>query len=98
MQDSKSIETIILDAGPLITNTPSISTLLASSQQVVTLPAVLAEIRDESARNRVEHTVKPFLQLREPQPSSVNFVTAFARRTGDLAVLSKVDLSLLALT
>lgn len=95
---AKPVHTIVLDAGPLITNTPSISTLLASSERLITLPGVLAEIRDETARARVETTVKPFLQLREPKPSSVKFIVDFARRTGDLAVLSKVDLGVLALT
>jgi len=46
----------------------------------------------------LETTLQPFLKLRSPRPGSVQFVTDFARRTGDLQVLSKPDLQLLALT
>lgn len=42
--------------------------------------------------------MSPFLKLRTPRPDSVKFVTDFARRTGDLQVLSKPDIHLLALT
>jgi RNA-binding protein NOB1 len=38
------------------------------------------------------------LKLRNPRPESVKFVTDFARKTGDLQVLSKPDIHLLALT
>lgn len=40
----------------------------------------------------------PFLKFRTPRPESIKFVTDFARRTGDLMVLSKPDIHLIALT
>lgn len=40
----------------------------------------------------------PFLTLRNPRPDSIKFITDFSRRTGDLEVLSKPDIHLLALT
>lgn len=39
----------------------------------------------------------PFLKLRSPRPQSIKFITDFSRRTGDLEVMSKPDIHLLAL-
>ncbi|KAF2754733.1 putative art-4 protein [Pseudovirgaria hyperparasitica] len=97
MSLTKPTHTIILDAGPIIKNEPSVSTLLASSEALVTSPTVIAEIRDATTRARVETLLKPFLTLRQPKPSSLQFVAQFARKTGDYAVLSKTDLELIAL-
>ncbi|KAL8749022.1 MAG: hypothetical protein Q9199_007946 [Rusavskia elegans] len=98
MASPKPIHTIVLDAGPMLKNDPSISSLLAKADRLVTVPAVLPEIRDASARSRIETTWMPFLQTISPSPQSLKAVTDFARRTGDLAVLSKPDLHILALT
>lgn len=94
---SKKIHTVILDAGPLIQNVPPISTLLAQSHTLLTTPAVLSEIRDPDARNRIEMLCLPFLEQRTPRPESVKFVTNFAKQTGDMALLSKQDVGVLAL-
>ncbi|KAI9775432.1 MAG: Nin1 binding protein [Geoglossum umbratile] len=94
---TKPVHTVVLDAAPILTNSPPVSGLLASADVVVTVPAVLTEIRDETARARVEATLLPFLTLRSPRPASLATVTDFARRTGDLAVLSRPDLLVLAL-
>ncbi|KAL9054092.1 MAG: hypothetical protein Q9162_004349 [Coniocarpon cinnabarinum] len=94
---AKPFAALILDAGPIIKNTPSVSTLLAKSQKLVTLPSVVAEFRDEQTRIRVESTLKPFLLIRDPRPESVKHVADFARRTGDYAVLSGTDLKVAAL-
>lgn len=94
---SKPIHTLILDTGPLIKNDPPLSTLLAQAEELYTLPSVLPEIKDAATRARVETQLLPFLKLRSPRPESVSFVTAFARRTGDLEVLSRPDLHLIAL-
>ncbi|OBT81844.1 hypothetical protein VE02_09703 [Pseudogymnoascus sp. 03VT05] len=94
----KPIHTLVLDAAPIITNTPPISTLLAQSTELYTVPHVLAEIRDVAARARLETTLLPFLKLRTPRPASIKAVSDFARRTGDLEVLSKPDVLVLALS
>ncbi|KAI1355893.1 Nin one binding Zn-ribbon like-domain-containing protein [Xylaria sp. FL0043] len=94
---SKPIHALILDAGPLIKNDPPVSTLLAQAHELYTLPSVISEIRDAATRSRVETTLLPFLKLRSPRPASIKFVTDFARRTGDLEVLSKPDTHLMAL-
>ncbi|MCJ1369944.1 Nin1 binding protein [Loxospora ochrophaea] len=57
----------------------------------------MSEIRDPDARSRVETTLIPFLTLRNPEPRSLNLVAEFARKTGDLQVLSRPDLQVLAL-
>ncbi|KAI1444885.1 D-site 20S pre-rRNA nuclease [Annulohypoxylon stygium] len=95
---SKPIHSLVVDTGPLIKNDPPVSTLLAQAHQLYTLPSVISEIRDAATRARVETTLLPFLKLRSPKPESVKFITDFARRTGDLEVLSKPDIHLIALT
>ncbi|OTA91498.1 hypothetical protein M434DRAFT_397162 [Hypoxylon sp. CO27-5] len=95
---SKPIHSLVVDTGPLVKNDPPISTLLAQAHELYTVPSVLTEIRDAATRARVETTLIPFLKLRNPRPESIKFVTDFARRTGDLEVLSKPDLHLIALT
>ncbi|SPQ21547.1 79b5fbb8-da89-41c6-9608-cd6eefb3eb80 [Thermothielavioides terrestris] len=94
----KLVHSLVIDANAIIKNDPTVSTLLAQAEELFTIPAVVSEIRDEATRSRFETTLSPFLKLRNPRPESVRFVTDFARRTGDLQVLSKPDLHLLALT
>ena len=93
----KSIHTLILDTGPLIKNTISISTILASAKDIYTTSAVLSEIRDPVTRARVETTLLPFLKVRNPAPASYEAVTVFSKKTGDFPVLSRQDLGVLAL-
>ncbi|KAI1929350.1 20S-pre-rRNA D-site endonuclease nob1 [Ophidiomyces ophidiicola] len=93
----KPIHTIVLDAGPLIKNTPQISTLLAQSHALLTTPAVVNEIRDPDARQRIESLYLPFLEQKSPKPESLKIVSDFARKTGDREVLSRTDLEILAL-
>ncbi|KAL8922275.1 MAG: hypothetical protein Q9208_005245 [Pyrenodesmia sp. 3 TL-2023] len=98
MAATKPIHTIILDANPMLRNDPPISSLLAKADRLVTLPAVISEIRDVNARSRVETTWTPFLEILSPNAHSIRLVTDFARKTGDLAVLSRPDVEVLALT
>lgn len=97
MATTKPVHTIVLDTGAIIKNHPTVSTLLAQSENLVTVPAIISEIRDAATRSRVETTLMPFLTLRSPTPDSIKFVSDFARRTGDLAVLSKPDIQIIAL-
>lgn len=94
---TKPVHTIVLDAGPILKNVPPLSTLLAQAEELVTTPAVVGEIRDPVARSRVETLYLPFMKQRTPSPKSVQVISEFARRTGDRAVLSKVDIEILAL-
>ncbi|KAL9104577.1 MAG: hypothetical protein Q9163_000499 [Psora crenata] len=94
----KPIRTIVLDAGPILRNDPAVATVIAKSENVITVPSVLSEIRDHNARLRVETMLKPFLTIRSPRPQSLRFVVDFARKSGDFSVLSRTDLEILALT
>jgi RNA-binding protein NOB1 len=93
----KPIHSLILDTGPLIKNTVSISTIINAAEELWTTPAILSEIRDEATRSRVQTTLIPFLKIRNPQPASYDAVIAFSKKTGDHAVLSRQDLGILAL-
>lgn len=97
MDSTKNIHTLILDSGPILKNEPTVSTLVKQTEALVTVPAVIAEIRDASARSRLETTLLPFLTLRDPKPESLQVVSEFARKTGDYEVLSRTDLRVLAL-
>ena len=98
MTSPKPVHTVVLDAGPLLKNEPTISTLTSQCEHLLTVPSVISEIRDENARSRVETTFLPFITIRSPSEKSLRFVTDFSRRTGDLGVLSRTDLLCLALT
>ncbi|KAF7586760.1 Nin1 binding protein, partial [Aspergillus hancockii] len=91
------VHTIVLDAGPILKNTPPLSTLLAQCEELLITPSVVSEIRDPDARMRVETMYLPFLKQRTPTPKSVSVLSEFARKTGDRAVLSKTDIEVLAL-
>lgn len=97
MDSQKPVHTIVLDAGAIIKNEPPVSTLLNQCESLVTVPAIISEIKDTTTRARVQTTLLPFLTLRSPNPSSVKFVADFARRTGDGAVLSRPDVEIIAL-
>lgn len=98
MNSEKPIHTVVLDAAPIIRGEPGISSLLLQCEEIVSTPEVIREIRDEATRSRLQTTLMPFLTLRNPTPNSVKVITDFARKTGDLAVLSRVDIHLLALS
>lgn len=93
----KPIHSLVLDTGPLIKNDPSVSALVSRAEVLYTIPSVISEIRDPATRTRVETTLLPFVTVRAPGPASIKFVTDFARRTGDLAVLSRPDIEVIAL-
>lgn len=93
----KPVHTIVLDAGPILKNTPPLSTLLAQCEEIITVPSVVGEIRDPDARARVETLYLPFLKQRSPTPKSFNVISEFARKTGDRSVLSRTDIEVLAL-
>jgi RNA-binding protein NOB1 len=97
MEERKPTHAIVLDAGPLLRNEPSISSLLKISEELFTTPAVINEIKDKDARARLEITVLPFLTIRSPTLASIKLVAEFAGKTGDLAVLSRPDIHILAL-
>ncbi|KAK0385304.1 hypothetical protein NLU13_7780 [Sarocladium strictum] len=96
-QTLKPIHSLVVDTGPIIKNDPLPTVLREKAEKLYTIPSVISEIRDPATKSRVELTLLPFLEIRNPKPESVAFVTGFARRTGDLAAISKTDLDLIAL-
>ena len=98
MSVPKRVHTLVLDSGPILKNDPAISTLMGQSEVLATVPSVIAEIRDATARSRIELSLLPFLMLREPKPESLKMIVDFARKTGDHVVLSRTDLQVLALS
>eukprot|EP00535_Pseudo-nitzschia_heimii_P000593 CAMPEP_0197177156 /NCGR_PEP_ID=MMETSP1423-20130617/2867_1 /TAXON_ID=476441 /ORGANISM="Pseudo-nitzschia heimii, Strain UNC1101" /LENGTH=766 /DNA_ID=CAMNT_0042626669 /DNA_START=118 /DNA_END=2418 /DNA_ORIENTATION=+ len=89
---------MIVDSGPIIKQ--DVRNLMGKAQTYVTTPSVMREIRDSKARNHLEHSILPLLDLkiREPSDDSMQQVIAFAKQTGDYPSLSTVDLQVLALT
>ncbi|KAF9917266.1 Nin1 binding protein [Linnemannia zychae] len=86
---------LVLDTSPFLRG--GASKLRALADKFYTIPEVLNEIRDKQARKDLD--MLPFdIQVINPNESSVRAVAAFARKTGDLAVLSATDLRVLALT
>ncbi len=93
--DSQKVDTLILDAGPLITQ-PAVR-LQQLAFKFFTTPGVYHELRDENVRSELPLWTDK-LKVRQPRPSSIKAVSEFAKRTGDYAVLSMNDVHLLALT
>lgn len=87
----------MLDAAPLIESTPSLSSLIAQADVLLTTPRVIAEIKSPDARQRVETLYKPFVRLRVPTLPSMKHVLEFTKKTGDSRVLSREDLEIIAL-
>ncbi|KAF8988715.1 Nin1 binding protein [Haplosporangium bisporale] len=86
---------LVLDTSPFLRG--GATKLRSLADKFYTIPEVLNEIRDKQARNDL--ALLPFdIEVINPNESSVRAVAAFARKTGDYAVLSATDLRVLALT
>ncbi|KAJ6705590.1 hypothetical protein OIU79_010306 [Salix purpurea] len=93
-KSTHGISVAVIDANAVIAGGEKLNNL---ADKFVTVPEVLAEIRDPVSRHRLAFI--PFsIDCREPSPDSLNKVIKFARATGDLQTLSDVDLKLIALT
>lgn len=91
------IDTLILDAGALIMRAPLDG--LASEYYIP--PRVIDEIKHASAREYLESLrLRPDFKLHvvQPGPASMVAATEFAKKTGDIGVLSTQDLEVIALT
>ncbi|KAF8213831.1 hypothetical protein K438DRAFT_1802325 [Mycena galopus ATCC 62051] len=94
---SPRCKNLVLDAGPLL----SLSPLRGLAETYLTVPQVLAELKDKRAREHFERLglnagVK--VEVVAPDAASLAAVIAGAKKTGDYAVLSHPDLCILALT
>ncbi|KAF2269369.1 hypothetical protein CC78DRAFT_539922 [Lojkania enalia] len=96
-ESRKPVHSLIVDTGPLIKNTVSISTMLSQAEEIYTTPAILSEIRDTATRSRIATSLMPFLKVRSPSSKSYERIVEFSKKTGDFSVLSRQDLGILAL-
>ncbi|CAO1633170.1 unnamed protein product [Sympodiomycopsis kandeliae] len=89
------IDSLILDAGPLLAQLP----LRGMAKKFYISPSVVAELKDKKAREYLEflRIGGTDIQVREASPECLAAVIAFAKQTGDYSVLSRPDLSVLAL-
>ncbi|KAJ7682498.1 Nin one binding Zn-ribbon like-domain-containing protein [Mycena polygramma] len=88
---------LVLDAGPLL----SLSPLRGLAETYLTVPQVLAELKDKRAREHFERlglSAGVKIQVVAPDAASLAAVIQGAKKTGDYAVLSHPDLCVLALT
>ncbi|KAL4284547.1 hypothetical protein GQ457_16G026220 [Hibiscus cannabinus] len=93
-KSTKGIAVAVVDANAIIEGGEKLNN---TADKFVTVPEVLAEIRDPVSRHRLAFI--PFsIDSMEPSPDALNKVIKFARATGDLQTLSDVDLKLIALT
>ncbi|KAF5729983.1 RNA-binding protein nob1 putative isoform 1 [Tripterygium wilfordii] len=93
-KSSKGIAVAIVDANAVIQGGQN---LVHSADKFVTVPEVLAEIRDPVSRHFLEF-LSFSIDSMDPSPDALQKVIKFARATGDLQTLSDVDLKLIALT
>ncbi|KAF9506117.1 hypothetical protein BS47DRAFT_1374169 [Hydnum rufescens UP504] len=80
--------------------TPMIDTL-RDGQNFVTTPGVIAELKDQRAREYFEQlglTQGVHVQVRNPDATAIAAVSVAAKKSGDFSVLSRTDLLLLSLT
>ncbi|KAG5728489.1 20S-pre-rRNA D-site endonuclease nob1 [Termitomyces sp. T112] len=88
---------LVLDAGPLL----SLSPLRGLAETYITVPQVLAELKDKRARDHFEQLgllsgVK--VRVQSPDAASLAHTIQWAKKTGDYSVLSHADICVLALT
>ncbi|XP_040986944.1 RNA-binding NOB1-like protein [Juglans microcarpa x Juglans regia] len=93
-KSARGIAVAVVDANAMISGGDK---LTHCADKFITVPEVMAEVRDPSSRHRLSFL--PFsLHSMDPTPDSLNKVIKFAKATGDLQTLSDVDLKLIALT
>ncbi|CAX42877.1 pre-rRNA-processing endonuclease, putative [Candida dubliniensis CD36] len=94
MSDTKNIESLILDAGPLITQPAT--TLQQYAVAYYTTPGVHSELKDEYSRQQLA-IWGDSLKIKQPKQEYIDRVVKFAKLTGDYSVLSVNDLHIIAL-
>lgn len=88
------LETLILDATPLITQTAA--QLKPYAKKFYTTPGVHAELRDENSKNQLILWGDD-LTVRQPKQKYIDMVWSFSRKSGDNQVLSINDVHIIAL-
>ncbi|KAM7350742.1 RNA-binding protein NOB1 [Cochliomyia hominivorax] len=92
-ETKKKIKYLIADTTAFINAVP----LNKYCENVLTVPDVINEVRHKRQIRRL--CVLPYdLQVREPRAESVKHCVEFAKKTGDYASLSGIDIKVIALT
>lgn len=91
--DNKRVRHLVVDSSAFIRQAP----LHLLTDTVYTVEDVVKEIRDLKTRESL-NVVLYKLNFKEPSTEATRFVTNYAKKTGDFASLSAVDMRLLALT
>ncbi|CAF2840785.1 unnamed protein product [Rotaria sp. Silwood2] len=91
--NNKRVNHLVVDSSAFIRQAP----LHNLTDVVYTVEDVVKEIRDIKTRESL-NVLLYTLQFKEPSTDAIRFVTNYAKKTGDYAFLSAVDLRLLALT
>lgn len=94
MAHPKPVDTLVLDATPLITQSSTLLKQYASN--FFTTPGVHAELKDENSRNQLLLWAGE-LKVRQPKQVYIDKVSSFAKLTGDFSVLSLNDIHIIAL-
>jgi len=89
-KNKDTVVSLVLDSAPLIKRV----NLFPMAQKFYTIPEVIAEIRDKQAREQLENSLVD-IQVKIPSEEALNAVIKFAKKTGDLATLSKTYLIVL---
>jgi RNA-binding protein NOB1 len=91
--DKKSIA--VLDANAFISMGSVVN--LSSKAKIVTTEDVLGELRDQKTKEFVESL--PFeIETKDCDEKAIALVKEFAKKTGDIASLSQIDMELIAIT
>ena len=85
--------TVVVDAGAVIHG----ARLERYGSRAVTTAGVFKEIKDKQAKLLI-HQLPFEIQVKEPTQNDILAIRAFARKTGDLGVLSTNDIAIAALT
>jgi RNA-binding protein NOB1 len=90
-----NVNSLVLDAAPLLTTT-RLDQLPVDN--FFTVPEVISEVKDARSRENLARQMQLIkLQLKSPSEGCMAQVIAFAKKTGDFAVLSLTDLKVIAL-
>ncbi|QDZ24007.1 RNA-binding NOB1-like protein [Chloropicon primus] len=104
--DAESVEVVVVDANAVIHSAGDLASMLPAKLRqkalegklrLMTLPQVVEEVRDKKSRDALTSNSVLDLVLKEPTEEAQEAVRSFARKTGDVHVLSGVDMSLIAL-
>ena len=91
--DAPKLEVLVVDSGAIIKGHGSAFHTMA--KRLVTIEEVIAEIRDSKSRDMLLKL--PFeLEICSPSEEAMAEVGKFARKSGDFASLSLVDLKVMA--